>query len=170
MVVKKGVEAESFMIKVQGRPMVTELRDLRLISVGRQADQGMAVQEQPYFWIAELPTAAWVLLGCVGMVLALIARKFIVRALSRRRERKRLESLRRSWEQIFQKANERLDYEDIYLKREEWSELTKSDTSKFEAFCHRIRPHLYKPEWNELEMNDVRTAFGQLKELIGGAR
>lgn len=65
----------------------------------------------------------------------------------------------------FQKASTREDYEEIYAKKNEWLPLLKDQPSAYKEYFSIMNTHQYKPQWGPVELNEVKAIF----EIIRGS-
>ncbi len=95
----------------------------------------------------------------------------------RKRKAQRLELLRikkeaeqelldkkKYWSDLFDQADCRLDFEEIYANKEEWEPYILNRSLAIDTFFKTIDEHQYRKEWNALQMKEVEDAFNGLRE------
>lgn len=66
---------------------------------------------------------------------------------------------RKRFNEKFQRAGTREDFEEIYARKNEWLPLLKEQPSAYKEFFTVMNEHQYKPEWRAEELKEVKSIF-----------
>ncbi len=80
--------------------------------------------------------------------------------------KKSIESEYDSVRELFLRASTRIEYEEIYKKRNLWMNKLKEITPAHTEFINIINEHQYKKEWSFFEKNEVEEAFSKIKRSL----
>jgi hypothetical protein len=72
----------------------------------------------------------------------------------------------RAIKELFLRASTRLEYEEIYKKRNLWMKKVVELTPAHTDFINIINEHQYKKEWSFFEKNEVEEAFSKIKRSL----
>ena len=85
-------------------------------------------------------------------------------------KRRKLKAARKKqldyWDHFFEKAKERSDYEEIYSKKEEWLKVLEIQTPPVLEFTRIMQSHQYKENWENFELQDVKTSFENIRGIF----
>lgn len=97
------------------------------------------------------------------VLLALIIGALVYRELKKRKLHKQQKV---QWKNIFANINERDDFERVYKAREVWIQKIPVDAPCVDQFFRVINSCQYKREWSDIELDQVRNAFDELKMVV----
>lgn len=105
------------------------------------------------------------LFGSIVLLLLLIAfvkRRKLMALLERFRLDPRAQLIR-YFDDKFQQAATRKDYEEIYAKKEEWLPLLKERSLVYDEFLNVMNRHQYKPAWGTEELREIKSFFDNIR-------
>jgi len=70
------------------------------------------------------------------------------------------------WNEKFSNAKIRSDFEEIFLKKNDWKKFKKSENDKVDDFLKCVERHQYKPAWGESEYREINSYFLHIKSLF----
>ncbi len=73
--------------------------------------------------------------------------------------KKELAEKKKKFNQLFQSASSRKDYEVIYNCKKEWLEVLTNETNAYREYFLVMENHQYKKEWNDEDINEVKNFF-----------
>lgn len=65
----------------------------------------------------------------------------------------------KKYRQLFESANSREDFEQLYASRRQWYELLNIKAQAYDEFFSVINEHQYKKDWSDKELNEVKKIF-----------
>jgi hypothetical protein len=98
------------------------------------------------------------ILSIVAIAIALF---FIIKKVMRPKDPKF--EIRKSFQNIFNNANERKDFENIYASRSDWVIYALAETQHHKDFFRSMELHQYKKEWSSEELTEIKNSFEHIK-------
>ena len=148
-------EANNCMMEVESVSFISEKIDPKIVIISQPFD---ALPGTSYQWIVWVMSVFTVFLL---VVLGIVIKKIILR----RREKLKIELRREYFSHLFLNAESRLDFEKIYVMREEWEYLLESVDNGVRDFYLTLNKYQFQQEWSDEELEECILAFSKIREI-----
>lgn len=157
--VKNSKSSDLYFIKYNDINIPVRINQLNLEELGEKqekfyiADQGV----EKKYWIKVI------LIVFISIVLVLIIFRKKIQQWYNVKTQKNILQKKKYYDELFRVANERKDFEEIYLKRSQWIPLLSQQLQAHEDFFNVLNNHQFKKEWQNEEYLEVRTSFDYIR-------
>lgn len=119
------------------------------------------------------PVIPWKIILTLTLI-GLLLVYFVFRKINSRRKHNLILKIERDktsqnlklWNEKFLNAKIRIDFEEIFAKKNIWKSLKNSENNKIDEFLKCIERHQYKPSWGESEYREINSYFIHIKNLF----
>jgi hypothetical protein len=140
----------------KGQVIEVEAPHVKIIPLEKKSEDYFVLDQALSFSHYQIYILIAVLL-IVGFI-AFVKREKILAKLLELKKDPRAEAIK-FFNSKFQNASTRVDYEEIYARKNEWLPLLKEQPSAYKEFFNVMNTHQYKPQWGSEEIQDVKSSF-----------
>lgn len=154
--VRVAKKLETFQLNYRGQIIAVEPPLIKIISLEKKAEDFFILDQALSF--SHYQIYALIVLIIILAVGTFVQRDKLKKVIKRLKKDPQALAVK-YFNEKFQKASTREDFEEIYARKEEWLQLLKERPEAYKEFFNIINQHQYKPSWGSAELKDVSNVF-----------
>lgn len=157
--VKNSKNSELYFIKYNDLNIPVRINQLNLEELGEKQESYFIADQnvEKDYWLK----IAIISLLLVILILVIFRKK--IRQWYDIKTQKDILQKKKYFDELFRVANDRKDFEEIYLKRNKWIPLLSQELQAHQEFFNVLNNHQFKKEWLNEEYLEVRTSFDYIR-------